>query len=242
MQQIKTLLLSGVSRTVCSCCFFFFYIIKTYIDFWWVFKMQSISFFFFSSSCANKSVSLMLLSQFNSSFPPGLMYAWITTLSVFTLYVRKIGLRLQNHIDLPLKRCINCVFYGNRKIHAAVYNACCFCKSECDQCVYWLIRSLCVGIYLVCVCVLTVVAFLGTQCMSNVMVYMFTFCLCSNFFFVCFFLATFQCVCYGTPAGVYVYICVPVFVCVCECVSFQPSRRVISVLTTCLSLSYREHE
>lgn len=184
----------------------------------------------------------MLLSQFNSSFPPGLMYAWITTLSVFTLYVRKIGLRLQNHIDLPLKRCINCVFYGNRKIHAAVYNACCFCKSECDQCVYWLIRSLCVGIYLVCVCVLTVVAFLGTQCMSNVMVYMFTFCLCSNFFFVCFFLATFQCVCYGTPAGVYVYICVPVFVCVCECVSFQPSRRVISVLTTCLSLSYREHE
>lgn len=148
----------------------------------------------------------------------------------------KFVLRPQKRIDLPLKgEWIVYVFYGNRKIHAAVYSACCFCKSEGDQCAYRLIH--CLGACL-CVCESLVVC-------SFLHVYIFFLLFPAFFppFNVC---VPDSCrcsclhLCYWMCANRHpvVFSCV----CACVCLSFQPSSRVIPVLTTCLSLSYREHE
>lgn len=121
------------------------------------------------------------------------------------------------------------VFYGNRKIHAAVYNACCFCKSEGDQCAYWLIHRLGVSIYFVYVC-MWVRAESGCVFGDTTWRFGGLHFVCTVTFLV--FLQLFS-VCAHDPAGVIecvqtgmwlcapVYICVHVWMCVCDFSALQ---------------------
>lgn len=115
--------------------------------FWWVLKMESIS-------------CLMLFKWIWIS--AGLMYAWLTA-CLFQHCMNEVCSASTESHWFASKR-VNKLFKGNRK------NPCCClqgsCKSEGDQCAYWLIDRQGVGVYSVCVYMILCYTVLRELCMT----------------------------------------------------------------------------